>query len=142
MKLNEYKNKSKPQIYDYAIVSSLINKNDHPLLEPSFDPEFKKFIGTNICNITKKIDNFEQNNRNAYQIEYDTVPPKFKYLFEEYFWEKNIATPARLYNSIRYIRKENSKITYRRWIPEENIFFYSHNKEDVDTYVDAIKYNL
>jgi hypothetical protein len=117
-----------PQINDYAIVD---------LRQPTISDDLDIFTQNNISQIKqiKKQDFSPLGNHNAYQIEYEKIPEKYTFLFQQYVNNKDISysTP-----SINYY----TNIKYRRWIKKDNIIFFSHNINDCELFIQAKKYNL
>jgi len=120
--LKTYENLQKqPQIGDYAIVDLKRIKD-----------ELEDFTDNNICQI-KEIKERTLYWHYDYQIEFDTVPEKYHYLFQRYLNDKNYSPQS---------SANHKNVKYRRWISENNILFFSDNIEDCQLYIQAKKYNM
>lgn len=86
----------------------------------AYGPEFKKFLPTIIGKIVNRQDVFPDKVNYAIRYEEDDVPEEFRDYFISHL------------KSFNYVRWQNSK----------DIIFWSENKEDVEAYLEAKKYNM
>ena len=106
---------TKPQIGDYVCT-----KDDTHRTYAIFDIRKKldNFLSNNVGNIVDI--EYESDVDYPYNVQYDNIPTELNHYFED--------------NNI-------SRINCRRF-DESEILFFSKNKEDVETYIEANKYNI
>jgi len=119
IKLYENENKwnkvhgSLPEIDDYVILQT------NNIVTNS---AFINFLNTNIGQIFNIFP--ADNNKTKYIVQYEYVPPEFESKF-----------------TIRNYKDDTTEY-FAENVTRNNIAYYSQNKEDIQMYVDAAKYNL
>ena len=116
-----------PQVDDYAIID---------LKQPTLTDELQEFTLNTPCQIKQCSIKPQETSfhKYVYQIEYTKIPMKYAYLFQQHINDENI--------QYKTILIDPNKITYRRWLSEDQIVFFSNNKQDCETYIEANKYNV